>query len=417
MDVKGAYLNADMKSPKDRKTYIKLNKDITKIYLEVHPDARKLVNGDGTLFVRADKAMYGCIQSGFLWQEALEKVLIKLGFKICSYDRCVARSIDGDVIVCYHVDDLLISARTNKLRDKFIADMQNEFKCTVKKGNSLDYLGMHIDVVPGQYIDISQLSMVEKLVKDVKGQAATPAASVFTEPTVEEQIRNMQALNAEESALYRSIVASCLYLSKRSRPDWLYAVNSLCRHAQSPTLGDKIALGRLLKYANKTKSKKLRLKCEELELKVYIDASFANNEDRKSTSGVVIMLGGAVLWAKSAKQNIISKSSTEAELIALSDMTSMALWMSLLINDLGFKIGPPIIFQDNQSTMTVATRGLTTNTSTRHIDIRRLWIKEKISCGDIILKYLPTNDMVADGFTKPLSGAMFMKFVADLNIV
>ena len=153
-----------------------------------------------------------------------------------------------------------------------------------------------------------------------------------------------------------------------------------------------------------------------LDIEAYIDASFATNADRKSTTGAVVMVGGAIVWCKSGKQGIITKSSFEAELVALSDMSSMVLWINLFMRDLGFQANIPIIYQDNQSTMQVAEKGLTNNPSTKHIDIRYLWIKEVLQQRKLLLKYMRTDKMIADGMTKPLVGESFYKFVNSLNL-
>ena len=47
--------------------------------------------------------------------------------------------------------------------------------------------------------------------------------------------------------------------------------------------------------------------------------------------------------------------------------------------------------------------------NTRHINIRYFWIKGIAECGDINIEYTPTHLMLADYFTKPLSGTQFKK--------
>jgi hypothetical protein len=54
-------------------------------------------------------------------------------------------------------------------------------------------------------------------------------------------------------------------------------------------------------------------------LEAYIDASFALHPDGKSHTGIVVLLGGVGVFYASRKQKCISKSPTEAELVALSD--------------------------------------------------------------------------------------------------
>ena len=57
---------------------------------------------------------------------------------------------------------------------------------------------------------------------------------------------------------------------------------------------------------------------------------------------------GAV-HCKSAKQQIVTKSSTEAELVALSDSASKGLNTRNFAMAQGYQCGPVIIYQDNMS--------------------------------------------------------------------
>ena len=68
-------------------------------------------------------------------------------------------------------------------------------------------------------------------------------------------------------------------------------------------------------------------------------------------------------------------------------MASMVLWINLFMRDLGLRTDVPIVYQDNQSTMKVAERGMSNNPVTKHIDIRYLWIKEVLQQGKLLLKY------------------------------
>jgi hypothetical protein len=52
---------------------------------------------------------------------------------------------------------------------------------------------------------------------------------------------------------------------------------------------------------------------------VYVDTAFGLHNDSRSRSGVVIFVGGTLAYVSSKKQKCMSKSPTEAELIALTD--------------------------------------------------------------------------------------------------
>ena len=119
--------------------------------------------------------------------------------------------------------------------------------------------------------------------------------------------------------------------------------------------------------------------------------------------------GSGPILAKSSKQKIVTKSSTEAELVALSDLASLVIWSRDFLLAQGEPAGPATVSQDNQSTMALAARGASVSERTRHINIRHYWMKDRVDSGDIQIMYTPTEDMIADIFTKPLQGERFFR--------
>ncbi len=63
-----------------------------------------------------------------------------------------------------------------------------------------------------------------------------------------------------------------------------------------------------------------------LSVIAYIDASHAVHEDHKSHTGCIISLGQGPIYCKSGTQRINTKSSTESELVGLTDSASPVLW-------------------------------------------------------------------------------------------
>jgi hypothetical protein len=44
------------------------------------------------------------------------------------------------------------------------------------------------------------------------------------------------------------------------------------------------------------------------------------------------------------------------------------------------------------------------------VNVRYYFIKDRIDSGEVCLEHCPTAEMIADFFTKPLQGALFLKF-------
>ena len=175
-----------------------------------------------------------------------------------------------------------------------------------------------------------------------------------------------------------------------------------------PTEEDERKLDRILGYLNATPEKTATLRIgDKLQLRAF--ASYAVYQDAKFVSGIVIMLGDAVIYVKSSKQKIVTRSSTESELVAISDSLSQVLWTREDINAADLQIGPVVLYQDNKSTIFLANKGRSTSERTHHIKIRNFFIHHYIGTKEIVIEYMPTAFMLADIMTKPLHGALLKK--------
>ena len=199
-----------------------------------------------------------------------------------------------------------------------------------------------------------------------------------------------------------------MYTAKGTRPDILTAVAFLTTRVTDPTEQDWNKELRIAKYLFGTRDLALRLTADDgVNINSCFDASFARHPDGKSHTGQMITLGGGAVYSRSSKQKLVSKSSTEAELIALSDGLPTVLWAKNFLEAQGFKVNPAVIHQDNKSTITLAEKGRSTTNRTRHMNIRYFFVKDRIDSGDITVKYTSTDTMVADFFSKPLQGHLF----------
>jgi hypothetical protein len=145
-----------------------------------------------------------------------------------------------------------------------------------------------------------------------------------------------------------------------------------------------------------------------------VDASFGTHPDGKGHTGIIITIGGGSIFVKSSKQKIVSKSSTESELIGLSDALSMINWVRDFLIAQGYLMDAAIVYQDNKSTINLAEKGRSTSERTRHVNIRYFFIHDRIKSGEVKIMYMPTKEMTSDILTKPLQGALFTRLRAKL---
>ena len=128
----------------------------------------------------------------------------------------------------------------------------------------------------------------------------------------------------------------------------------------------------------------------------------------KSHTGAIFTLGRGSIISSSTKQKVNSRSSTESELIGVDDKVSKVIWSKKFLENQGFKVNLNIIYQDNTSAMKLMNNGrLSSGKRTRHFDIRLFYINDLIGRGECIVKYCPTEEMLADYMSKPLTGKAY----------
>ena len=121
--------------------------------------------------------------------------------------------------------------------------------------------------------------------------------------------------------------------------------------------------------------------------------------------------GHGVFACKSSKQKLNTKSSTEAELVGASDYLPNTIWTKHFLEGQGYKLESNIFSQDNQSAIKLEKNGrASAGQKSRHIHIRYFFVKDRVKIENIDIVHCPTEEMLADFFTKPLQGQLFEKF-------
>jgi hypothetical protein len=408
-DFPGAYLNSSREG-RVPIVYVKFNRFQTTVMCKIDPEWKNYVLPDGTSRAESTGALYGLIESGALWNEDLVKLFKSLKYSQSIYDPCVFYK-EGVRIVLY-VDDLYITYDKEDcikdLQAKVLGEFGGEFKHPID--NTLDFLGMKMKIVDKGLV-ITMPDKLSEVTTGIEKTASTPAGNNLF--AINE---NSKELATSEREKFHTMVAKLLYISKRIRPDILLAVTFLTTRVQCPREDDLEKLTRVLRYLKKTKHRGITLKIgETVFVQSYIDASYGPHADGKSQTGAIIGIGDALaIIAKSTKQKVVTKSSTEAELIAVTDVISEVLDLKGFVEELGYVMNgterPAIVYQDNQSTMKLMESGPPSSSKSKHVRIRTFWLREKIEEGGLKVTFCPTDQMIADGLTKPLQGAQFELF-------
>ena len=205
-----------------------------------------------------------------------------------------------------------------------------------------------------------------------------------------------------------------MFLATRTRPDLLTTVCGLATKCKAPTAADQKRLDRVIGYLANTADLSLKCNVTDLTLHAYFDAGWACHPDLKGHSGIIITLGhyGFPIFCKSQKHKVVTRSSTEAELVCLYSGIDILLYIRRIGSFLGINVDDPItVHQDNTSAITMAYLGKgSSGSNSKFMDLKYFWIKQQLDAKLIRLQYLSTDQMIADFFASPRVGATFKVF-------
>ena len=413
-DVPSAYLHADM--PDHKFVVLKVKGEFADIMCDVNPKYKPFVRkefGKKVLYLQILKALYGCIESALLWYNTYHNTLKQLGFETNKVDPCVAnKMIDGkQCTITWYVDDNKLSHKDPQVVTNILSEIEKVYPGLVTtRGKKHTLLGMKITFNNDGSLSIDTREYIREAIDDFNDAVDTNVNSAAALGLFTVDVKSPK-LSTKKSDTFHRVVAKLLWVMKRGRPDIETAISMLCTRVQEPTEQDWKKLKRLLQFLNKTIDDIRVLSADNLgDMFTWIDASYAVHPNMRSHTGGTISMGRGVVHAKSSKQKLNTKSSTEAEVVGTSDYLPHNIHFTMFLREQGYPINNNIMYQDNQSAMKMITNGRMSCTSnSKHVDIRYFFIKDRIHKKEIEIAYCPTDEMLADYFTKPLQGALFNK--------
>ena len=380
------------------------------IYVQPPPGWRVDADGDDICY-HLTRSLYGMKQSGRNWFMRIRKWIVDQGYTESTADACVffKRTEKGVVMLGLYVDDLVIAYTDREARDELVANMRKEFEFT-DQGRLTDVLGIQV-IQTDESITLTQTKYIEGLVDTyMKGQSAnrkdyrTPTSDKLAD-MVAAACDSVGTPDKELLDVYRSLVGSLLYCAVCTRPDISYAVGMLARAMNKPTEALLDEAKRVLHYLHSTKNMGLRY-MRNVPIRLY-GMSDSDWTTRRSTSGFAFFLAGAAIAYLSKKQPTTAMSSTEAEIMAGSLCALEAVYLRMLLEDLGHVINEPIeLWLDNKGAIDLA-HDYRANERTKHIERRHFKIRELVEEAAIRVKYVASESNIADIFTKCLSPKKF----------
>ena len=388
VDIKGAYLYAPLEET---------------IYCR-HPL-------DASITVRLVKSLYGLRQAGKNWQRLVSTFLVDYGFRRCRADNCVFHlREDGAlaIVLLLYVDDILLGYANAGVRDRFLEALGSRF--TVSAQGQLSHFVGHEIFWNDAFVVFSQTTKIDAYVARFGLTEAKSKRLPISASTHFECMTDSPLLADSDLKLYQEMIGAMNYLATHSRPDIATVVGILGQFMQAPRKAHLKGAINTLRYLKGTRDLCLRFPrktaCSPSKLDLYVDASFADDRaDRRSVSGAALFLDDTLVDWMSRKQRSVTLSSTEAEYVAVADGVRGALFIRHLFGEVFDKLLDVVVHEDNTACMHLSSG--TGSRRTRHIDVAYHFVRELVEDRKLEIVYIPTDEQVADLFTKPLGPQQF----------
>jgi hypothetical protein len=333
------------------------------------------------------------------WYGRLRGFLLSRGFVMGTMDRTLFLLKHGNdlLIVQIYVDDIVFGGSSYNLVAKLADEMSREFEMSMM-GELQYFLGLQIkQVKDGTFVHQTKYTkdiLRKSQMQDVKRMSA-PMASTAT-------------LDADEDGEpvdqweYQIMIGSLFYLTA-TRPDIQFSVCLCARFQASPRTSHRQTVKRIFRYLQSAPGLGLRYySSSTISLHGFSDADFAGcRVERKSTSGTCQFLGSSLVSWSSRKQSSVAQSTTKAEYVAATSCCSQLLWISYTLRDFGEECTHIPLLCDSTSAISVG-KNPVLHSRTKHIEVRYHFLRDNVEKGTIVLTHVPTQDQLADIFTKPL---------------
>ena len=400
-DVMNAYVNAELKQP---------------IYCQLPPGTER----EGEWMIVLQRALYGLKHSPNLWYSDFIATIGRLGLHQVPGVNCL---FTNDFIsLLFYVDDIVIIYKP-KHQPQFL-EFEKKLLSVYEirsLGDTENFLGIRL---ARHRKDRKLWILLDGFIEKAAGRFDIPldVKPPNTPLPFGVDLRPNQGQARQGSIVsYQQLVGTINYVAVNTRPDIARASSKLSEHLRNPSTGHTEAATHLLRYLVSTRYLAIQYD-GDIPTRAFVassDASYADNVDRKSSFGYCFQLYGGAIQYRASKQNTVTTSTTEAELLAIAATGKELVWWKRFFQHIGFELNSKMsVYCDNQQTIRLLTADMPKlNTKLRHVDIHSLWLRQEVQANRIMVEYQRSSDMVADGLTKELPRQKHEIFVGQLGLV
>ncbi len=376
---------------------------------------REKATKNGSIYIRASRGMYGLPQAGLLANELLEKRLNKRGYHqsklvpgLWTHD---TRPIQFTLVV----DDFGVKYVGEEHAQHLKTTLEEHYKLTCD-WTGTRYIGITLDWdYNKRQVHLSMPHYVSKALKQFQHIASKIQHSPYPSIPIQygakqqyaTQVSKAPLLDDKAKRFIQQVCGKFLFLGRAVDSTLLCPISAIASQSSKPTTDTMQQTLQLLDYLATQEDAVLSYHASDMVLAVHSDASYLSEPKARSRAGGHFFLSsdttvppnnGAVLNIAHIIKNVMS-SATEAELAGLYIMAREAVYIRIILEELGHK-QPPTPLQTDNAMADAVINGKIQPKRTKAMDMRFHWLRDRECQQQFRIYWRPGKMNYADYWTK-----------------
>ena len=404
-------------------------------------------------------AVNGLRDASLRWLNKLASAIKPTGLWACECEPCLyagsvvrpgdpKQRVVGKAILLVYVDDVILVCDTTEAEEVIVAAIESRVPLKVtgrilpsaQGGGEIGFIGRRIRRWPLRsqlevFVPADYLTSCFEAYGIKSGSSSAPDLAIHLERANNKEHPASQPLSEEAYARFRKTLGKLLWWSQ-TRQDCKMYLSLLATQQSSPRQGTEAALRAFLRFLYEDAHVVLQMPSDEdlsngesrlqAIIQSFSDASHApyRFNNRRGVTGGVLSHANSLIKCLSRQQQSVSLSSCESELYAIQAVAQESVSFSKLVSRVYFawhevnELDPVVVLLDSDSAAALELlKGVDIPRKSRHIEVRLEWLRQKVTCGELVLRFRPGDNNVSDLMTKCLNTRKFVKHRTSLGFV
>ena len=379
-------------------------------------DLRQYID-NGIILLQFLKTIFGLGNAGILSKQRLDKILAARGYVEDELVPCIYRHATLNTTFCLVVDDFAVKHFGKAAKDHLIATLTDAAYVMKIDHTGSKFVGLTVDYnKQAGYIDISMPDYIPKILARFPHSHIKPCDSpmIYTPPDYKtaQDVTEPDAsgtLTDEEFEMAQQFIGCCMWVSRMTNSPTLTAVSNLTTELAARRRSILPKIDRIIGHLKQFPDNKIRFHASDMLYIVFGDVSHNSVSKGRSRAGGLGFYGWAnnlqrlngAVFMMSSVLDVVTASAAEGEYGAAYMVARHAVWMRAIARALGHPQPPTTIWCDNTCAVGLCNDTLKT-ARTKSIDLRFHWLRDRVRQNQFVVKWVKSDDNIADFFTKAL---------------